>query len=202
MEELFDAQAVQHSSFGICVSDMGCIMQMVMPLTMWARLMWIRQAPHTARSSTGCPCHTRGMSCTTAAGMPAHRAMTMGAKPAAFLCCLPLALAEYMVPISEPFPAVHIVSSCAHHDMLQCSQGNKDSNKMRPGYEQLQDSCNGRFLSTASLQAGVDVATDPRAPRLAKVVQPEEIREKTGTDHALAASTFPDTLFGACILHA
>ena len=28
--------------------------------------------------------------------------------------------------------------------------------------------------------AGVDVATDPRAPRIAKVVQPEDIREKTG----------------------
>ena len=28
--------------------------------------------------------------------------------------------------------------------------------------------------------AGVDVATDPRAPRIAKIVQPEDIREKTG----------------------
>lgn len=58
------------------------------------------------------------------------------------------------------------------------------------------------FLSTADLRTGVDVATDPRAPRLAKIVQPEEIREKTGTGRALAASAFPDILFGACTMHA
>ena len=35
---------------------------------------------------------------------------------------------------------------------------------------------------------GVDVATDPRAPRLAKIVQPDEIREKTGVGPCLVSA--------------
>ena len=37
---------------------------------------------------------------------------------------------------------------------------------------------NSQWIMT--VHAGVDVATDPRAPSLAKIVEPEEIQSKTG----------------------
>lgn len=74
-----------------------CCMQMAMHRTIWGRWMWTQQAPHIARSFTGCPCPTRGMSCITAAGMPARHATAMAANPAASSCCPRLALAESTV---------------------------------------------------------------------------------------------------------
>ena len=110
-------QTVQHRSVGICESKLGCIMQMAMRPIISALLMWTRRAPHTARSFTGCPCPTRGMSCITAAGMHAHPAMMMVAKHAASSCCLHLALAGSMVPPSDlPLPCILLVPAC---EMLQ-----------------------------------------------------------------------------------
>lgn len=55
-----------------------------------------------------------------------------------------------------------------------------------------------------SSSAGVDVATNPRAPALAKIVQPEEIQSKTGECVAFiclfkVAAATAEILFGnAC----